>query len=144
MALQGCCLWGKGRFPLFFSHDGKETKDLAPSMLPRRKMPSHPRRWGGPPRRANVCRWCGVRLVALRRPISPTATKGSAPTELGRWHVRLRQWRRRPRCIVALQGCCFWGKGALFSPCSLCLRVLFLHCCFLPTCDAYGIVELMG
>ena len=38
-----------------FSHDGKETKDLAPSMLPPHKMLAHPRRWGGLSRRSNCC-----------------------------------------------------------------------------------------
>jgi hypothetical protein len=45
------------QFPLFFSHDGKETKDLAPSMLPPHKMLAHPRRWGGPSHRSNSCRY---------------------------------------------------------------------------------------
>ena len=41
-------------FPLFFSHDGKETKDLAPSMLPPHKMLTHPHRWGRLSRRSSV------------------------------------------------------------------------------------------
>ena len=43
--------------PLFFSLDGKETKDQAPSMLPPHKMLTHPRRWGRPSRRSNSCRY---------------------------------------------------------------------------------------
>ncbi len=39
-------------FPFFFSHDGKETKDQAPSMLPPHTMLTHPRRWGRPSRRS--------------------------------------------------------------------------------------------
>ena len=39
-------------FPFFFSHDGKETKDQAPSMLPPHTMLTHPRRWGRASRRS--------------------------------------------------------------------------------------------
>ena len=49
-----CCMRGKMHFLFFFSLDGKETKDQAPSKLRPHEMLTHPRRWGRPPRRSHV------------------------------------------------------------------------------------------